>query len=82
MGKALVAGVPVVTAGSKVRAAEVRATGGGLAAELTVESVAAALRRLLAGGWSPSATAVPPATREDFALRLLGDCAEPGKGAE
>ena len=73
MGKALVAGVPVVTAGSEVRAREARATGGGLAAEMTAESVAAALRRLYADGAAALRdNAVPPATREDFAERLLG----------
>lgn len=73
MGKALVAGVPVVTAGSKVRAREARVTGGGIAAELSSESVAAALRRLYAeGGAMLRANAVPPATREEFAQRLLG----------
>jgi hypothetical protein len=73
MGKALVAGVPVVTAGSKVRAREAKITGGGLAAELTAASVAAALRRLYAGGGPLSrADALPPATREEFAARLLG----------
>jgi hypothetical protein len=73
MGKALVAGVPVVTAGSKVRAREAKIAGSGVAAQLTAESVAAALRRLFAGDAPmPRAGAVPPATREQFAERLLG----------
>jgi glycosyltransferase involved in cell wall biosynthesis len=73
MGKALVAGVPVVTAGSKVRAREARVTNGGLAADMTEESIAQALRRLYAdGGAMLKENAVPPATREAFAERLLG----------
>ena len=72
MGKALVAGVPVVTAGSKVREREARVTGGGLAAEMTVDSIAAALRRLYADGAATlRRRAVPPATPEEFAARLL-----------
>lgn len=79
MGKALVAGVPVVTAGSKVRAREARVTQGGLAADMTVDSIAAALRRLYAdGGAMLREHAVPPATREAFAERLLG---EPTRGS-
>jgi hypothetical protein len=73
MGKALVAGVPVVTAGSKVRAREAKVTGGGLAAELTADSVADALRTLYRDGAAMLRdNAVPPATREAFAERLLG----------
>jgi hypothetical protein len=73
MGKALAAGVPVVSAGSKVRARELRATAGGLSAPLTVDGIAAALRTLLidapitVGGGS-----VPPATAEAFAAAVLG----------
>jgi hypothetical protein len=73
MGKALEAGVPVVTAGSKVRAREARATGGGVAAAMSADSIAAALRHLYAGDVGlPHSGAVPPATREGFAARLLG----------
>jgi glycosyltransferase involved in cell wall biosynthesis len=72
MGKALVAAVPVVTAGSKVRQREARVTGGGLAADMTVDSIAAALRRLYADGAATlRRRAVPPATAEEFAARLL-----------
>lgn len=72
MGKALVAGVPVVTAGSKVRAREARATGGGIAAEMNADSIATALRRLYADGAATlRRRAVPPATPEEFAARLL-----------
>jgi glycosyltransferase involved in cell wall biosynthesis len=73
MGKALAAGVPVVTAGSRVRARELQATGGGELAELTAESLGAAIRRVLD---SPADAArrssVPPATAEEFATVVLG----------
>lgn len=71
MGKALAAGVPVVTAGSEVRARELRATGGGAVAEFTAESLGAAMRRVVAPGWTPTGS-VPPATAEEFATVLLG----------
>ena len=72
-GKALAAGVPVVTAGSRVRARELRATRAGETAELTVDSLGPAFRRALDRG--PDATTgngVPPATAEEFACSLLG----------
>jgi hypothetical protein len=72
MGKALAAGVPVVTAGSHVRATELQSTGGGVACELTVESFGAALRRVLTGEWTMQADTTPPATGEAFAAALLG----------
>ncbi|GAA1747398.1 hypothetical protein [Aeromicrobium alkaliterrae] len=49
MGKAEAAGVAVVTAGSKVRAREVRFTGGGVACDLTVPALGEAMRAVLAG---------------------------------
>jgi hypothetical protein len=73
MGKALTAGVPVVTAGSKVRARELEVTRGGLAARMTPGSVADALRALY--GWDATAigtAGLPPATAEAFAETLLG----------
>lgn len=73
MGKALAAGVPVVTAGSEVRARELRATDGGEVAELTVASIGAALQRVFARDPdSPRRNTVPPATAEEFAAALLG----------
>ena len=73
MGKALAAGVPVVSAGSEVRARELRATDGGELAELTEESIGAALIRVLARDPSePRRNTVPPATAEGFAAVLLG----------
>ncbi|MDT0202566.1 glycosyltransferase [Nocardioides sp. AE5] len=71
MGKALAAGVPVVTAGSEVRAREVRATGGGIAVALTVPDLGAGIRQVLDGdGMRPGS--VPPATADAFAETLLG----------
>jgi hypothetical protein len=73
MGKALTAQVPVVTAGSKVRERELRVTHGGLAADMTAESIAQALRELYE--WDVSRVGgadLPAATAEAFAERLLG----------
>jgi glycosyltransferase involved in cell wall biosynthesis len=73
MGKALAADVPVVTAGSTVRARELIATDGGVLAELDPARLAAAIQRVLdrpAG--APRRTQVPPATAEDFAAVVLG----------
>ncbi|HEY9564741.1 MAG TPA: glycosyltransferase, partial [Nocardioides sp.] len=71
MGKALAAEVPVVTAGSEVRAREIRATGGGVACELTVEALGQAMREVLEDT-SPRISSVPPATADAFAETLLG----------
>jgi glycosyltransferase involved in cell wall biosynthesis len=73
MGKALAAGVPVVSAGSQVRARELAATGGGVDVPLTVDGIADGLRELLRPG-RPAVTGgtVPPATAEGFAAVLLG----------
>lgn len=49
MGKAEAAGVAVVTAGSKVRAREVRYTGGGVACDFTVPALGEAMRAVLDG---------------------------------
>jgi glycosyltransferase involved in cell wall biosynthesis len=74
MGKALAAGVPVVTAGSAVRASEVRGTKGGLAADLTVDGLATAFRELARRGtWQVDAGAAPPATADTFAAAILGE---------
>ena len=73
MGKALAAGVPVVTAGSKVRARELVATDAGEVAELTRDGLAAAIKRVLGRDPSlPRRSTVPPATAEEFARVLLG----------
>lgn len=71
-GKALAAGVPVVSAGSRTRARELAATGGGIATQQTQAAVATALRAVLAApdAFVPSADGLPSA--EDFARTILG----------
>ena len=78
MVKALAAEVRGGTAGSEVREQEVRATGGGVAAEFDVHSIGAAIARALdpdTGG--QSRPCVPAATAEAFAGVLLGKGAVP-----
>jgi glycosyltransferase involved in cell wall biosynthesis len=72
MGKALAAGVPVVTAGSLVRARELAVTRGGVATDLTAPAFAAAVRRVLDDPAPVGSSTVPPATAEAFAAALLG----------
>jgi glycosyltransferase involved in cell wall biosynthesis len=78
MGTALAAGVPVVSAGSQVRAGELVATDNGEPAEFTVAGFADALTKVFARDPSaPRKNTVPPATGETFAASLLGldsDC--------
>lgn len=72
MGKALAAEVPVVTAGSTVRAREIAATDGGVACDFDVVAMGAAIKEVL--GWPADRqrrNTVPPATAEAFAERLL-----------
>jgi glycosyltransferase involved in cell wall biosynthesis len=73
MGKALAAEVPVVTAGSEVRARELVATDGGESAELTPESIGAAIKRVFdRDPDAPRRNTVPPATADEFSRNLLG----------
>jgi len=73
MGKALAADVPVVTAGSEVRARELVATDAGELADLDAASIGAAIKRALERDpGTPRSTTVPPATAEEFAERILG----------
>ena len=73
MGKAHAAGVPVVTAGSEVRAREIRATDGGLATKLDAESIGAGITMVLdRDPAEPRRNSVPIATAEAFAEVLLG----------
>lgn len=73
MGKALAAGVPVVSAGSRVRARELVATAGGELADLDPGSLGAAIARALdRDPSSPRTRNVPPATAEEFAAVVLG----------
>jgi glycosyltransferase involved in cell wall biosynthesis len=77
MGKAQVAGVPVLSAGSAVRRREADALGSGVHTEITAEAVAAGLRELLARG---SASLPPPPTlptAEEFADVVLTGGARP-----
>lgn len=75
MGKALAAGVPVLTAGSLVRARELAAAGPGTgrATELTVEATADGIRGLVAeqDSFRPADRTLL-ATPEAFAARVLG----------
>lgn len=72
-GKALAAGVPVVTAGSEVRAREIAATDGGAATALDPVSLGAGIREVLARDPSePRRNTVPPATADGFAEIVLG----------
>ncbi|MCW2797024.1 hypothetical protein [Nocardioides sp.] len=73
MGKALAAEVPVISAGSRVRARELLATDGGELAELEPASLAAAIRRVFdRPPDAPRRNTVPPATPEEFAAVVLG----------
>ena len=73
MGKASAAGVPVVSAGSEVRAREMVATDSGENAEMTAESIGAAIRRVVERDPSaPRRNKVPPATADEFSRHLLG----------
>jgi hypothetical protein len=73
MGKAVAAGVPVLSAGSKVRARESVALDAGVNTELTVAGLAAGLREIRQGQRSGSraATAELP-TAESFAAVMFG----------
>ena len=73
MGKAIAAQVPVVTAGSEVRARELGAADAGELADLDAESLGAAIERVFDRDPSrPRHSKVPPATAEEFAEMLLG----------
>lgn len=73
MGKALAAGVPVVTAGSTVRARELAATNGGEAADFDVPSIGAAIGKVLRGeSATPDDSAIPLATADQFVMTILG----------
>ncbi len=73
MGKAIAAEVPVVTAGSEVRARELVAADAGELAELDAPSLGAAIRRVFERDPDrPRRSTVAPATAEEFAERQLG----------
>lgn len=73
MGKALAAGVPVVSAGSVVRERELLATGGGEAAPLTVDGFGIALAAVLQNrsNRTPVGT-LPDVSPRTYAAMLLG----------
>jgi len=77
MGKAQVAGVPVLSAGSRVRRREATVLGSGVHTDTTVEGLAGGIRELLARG--PEPVPVPPGlpTAEEFADVLLHGGARP-----
>lgn len=73
MGKALAAGVPVVTAGSVVRARELTATNGGEATEFSVPAIGAGIGKILRGeSATPSDSSIPLATADQFVMTILG----------
>lgn len=73
MGKAVAAGVPVVTAGSEVRAREVMALDVGAVADLNAESIGRAIEQVLTRDQHGlRREAVPVATAEEYAATILG----------
>lgn len=72
MGKAESAGVPVVTAGSVVRAREARALGAGEACDLDVASVGRALRTVLAPGYRVTTRDTDLVSPARYARAMLG----------
>ncbi|MEG9224971.1 hypothetical protein [Aeromicrobium sp. Sec7.5] len=72
MGKAQAAGVPVVTAGSMVRAREVEATGTGIACDFSAVSIGDAMRRATSGELVRTDAHLSEVTAEEFAMTLLG----------
>jgi hypothetical protein len=77
MGKAQMAGVPVLTAGSHARSRETAALGSGVHTEMTPDAIAAGVRELLARGSAP--VPVPPGlpSPEEFGEVVLTGGARP-----
>jgi glycosyltransferase involved in cell wall biosynthesis len=71
-GKALLAGVPVLSAGSKLRQRETEAHGTGVYVELDAPSLASGIRELLARSDGPLATPDDVPTAEEFGAVMLG----------
>lgn len=82
MGKAESAGVPVVTAGSVVRAREARALGAGEACDLEVASVGRALRTVLAPGYRVTTRESDLVTPARYARAMLGTSEPRGRPDE
>ena len=76
-GKAQVAGVPSLTAGSRVRRREAEVLGSGIHTDFTVEGIAAGIRALLARGDQPVPVSELAPTAEEFADVLLTGGAKP-----
>ena len=74
-GKALLAGVPVLSAGSKLRERETAAHGTGVYVELDARSLASGIRELLARSNGPLATPDDVPTAEEFGAVMLGSAA-------
>jgi len=77
MGKAQVAGVPVLSAGSQVRRREATALGSGMHTETTTEGIAEGLRELLARGSAPVPLPAFVPTAEEFGEVVLTGGARP-----
>lgn len=71
MGKAQVAGVPVLSAGSRVRRRETAALGSGVHTDITVDGLAEGLRALLARGSDPVPPPLSLPTAEEFGEVVL-----------
>lgn len=77
-GKALLAGVPTLSAGSRLRQRESLALAAGGYADLEVSSLASGFRQLLAGYEIPSSALADAPTAEEFGAVLLGESPRAG----
>jgi glycosyltransferase involved in cell wall biosynthesis len=71
-GKALLAGVPVLSAGSRLREKEMAMYGAGVHVDLDPASLARGIRELLASGSAPLAVPDDIPTAEEFGAGMLG----------
>jgi hypothetical protein len=72
-GKALLAGVPVLSAGSKLREREATAYGAGVHVDLDAASLASGIRELLARANGPVPTPPGLPTAEEFGAIMIGE---------
>ena len=77
MGKAQMAGVPVLSAGSRVRRRETVVLGSGVHTDMTVDAIAEGIRSLLARGTDPVPVPDTLPTAEEFADVVLTGGARP-----
>jgi hypothetical protein len=77
MGKAQAAGVPVLSAGSKIRGREAKSSHGAVHTDMTASAMAAGIREILA--WGPDPVPVDPGlpTADEFGAVILGMPAPP-----